>query len=82
MGRNGFVGSTRLIVALAGALWGATASATTLTVTSTADNTTGPGCTLRMAVAAANTGASNACGHGTGNNDRIQSASPGRSRSR
>jgi hypothetical protein len=41
-------------------------------VTSTADNTTGPGCTLRMAIAAANSGSSNACGQGTGNNDTIQ----------
>lgn len=72
MGRNGAFGVTTMVVALTGALWAATARANTLTVTSTADNTTGPGCTLRMAVAAANTGASNACGQGTGNKDVIQ----------
>ncbi len=72
MGRNWFVGTTTLVVALVGALGGATARANTLTVTSNADNTTGPGCTLRMAVAAANSGSTNACGHGTGNNDTIQ----------
>ena len=72
MKRNGFVGTMTIVVALTGVLWGAEARANTLTVTSTADGLSGPGCTLRMAVSAANSGSSNACGQGTGNNDKIQ----------
>ncbi|MBW8886193.1 MAG: RICIN domain-containing protein [Fibrobacteres bacterium] len=48
-----------------------------LTVTSSGDGLSGPGCTLRMAVTAANTGSRNACGQGTGNNDIVQLGGPG-----
>jgi hypothetical protein len=59
------------IFTAAAVLLGIEAQANVLTVTSSGDGLSGPGCTLRMAVAAAN-GSSNACGQGTGNNDVVQ----------
>jgi predicted outer membrane repeat protein len=66
------------VLAAVAVLWGIEAHAgNVLTVTSSGDGLSGPGCTLRMAVAAANNGSANACGQGTGNNDIVQLGGPG-----
>jgi len=64
---------TLSILAAMAVFWGVEARAgNVLTVTSSGDGLSGPGCTLRMAVTAANNGSANACGQGTGNNDVVQ----------
>lgn len=71
MAHRGIVWMTGIFAVLA-VCWQVEARAATLTVTSSGDGLNGPGCTLRMAVAAANNGSTNACGHGSGNGDTIQ----------